>query len=87
MTNNTPDHDTTDPGSEDTGAHVCRVRVHLGAAVASTAGLLDLLTAGLAEDDRHQTHQNARAAGLPAGLPAGMPDEHGDHNVSDGGGS
>ena len=74
----TPDHDTSDPGSEDTGEHVCRVRGHLGDAVASTAGLLDLLTAGLAEDDRHTAHQNARAAALP--------DEHGDHNVSDGGG-
>ena len=77
----TPDHSTSDPGSEDTAAHVCRVRGHLGDALSSTAGLLDLLTAGLTEDDRrtaHQAHQAARAAGLP--------DEHGDHNVSDGGG-
>ena len=78
----TPDHPTSDPGSEDTSEHVYRVRGHIGDAVASTASLLDLLTAGLAEDDRHtahQAHQNTVAAGLP--------DEHGDHNVSDGGGS
>ncbi len=75
----TPDHSTSDPGSDTTAAHVSRVRGHLGDAVSSTAGLLDLLTAGLAEDDRHTAHQNTRAAG--------MPDEHGDHNVSAGGGS
>ena len=43
--------------------------------MSSTADQLDLLTAGLAEDDRHTAHQ-----------AAGLPDEHGDHNVSDGGG-
>ena len=75
----TPDHSTTGPGSEDTGEHVCRVRGHLGDAVSSTAGLLDLLTAGLAEDDRHTAHQAHQAAELTG--------EHGDHNVSYGGGS
>ena len=75
----TPDQPTSDSGSEDTAAHVCRVRGHLGDAVSSTTGLIDLLTAGLAEDDRHTAHQNTVAAGLP--------DEHDDHNVSDGGGS
>ena len=62
----TPDHSTSDPGSDTTAEHVCRVRGHLGDAVASTAGLLDLLTAGLAKDDRHRAHQAhlaARAAG------------------------
>ena len=78
----TPDHDTSDPGSDTPAEHVCRVRGHLGDAVASTAGLLDLLTAGLAEDDRQQTHQNAQAAGLPD-----EHDEHDEHDVSDGGGS
>ena len=78
----TPDH-ATDPGSEDTAEHVCRVRGHLGDAVSSTAGLIDLLTAGLAEDDRHTAHQNAQAAELPAGLPGELRDSNG----LDGGGS
>ena len=81
----TPDHSTSDPGSEDTAAHVCRVRGHLGDALSSTAGLLDLLTAGLAEDDRHTAYQNAQAAELPD--EHGEHDEHDDHNGLDGGGS
>ena len=72
----TPDHATTDPGSDNTAQCVSRVRGHIGDAVSSTAGLIDLLTAGLAEDDRHTAHQNAQAAELPAGLP----DEHGEHD-------
>ena len=78
----TPDHDASDPGSDNTAQCVSRVRGHIGDAVSSTAGLLDLLTAGLAEDDRHTAHQAHQAH-----QATGLPDEHGDHNVSDGGGS
>lgn len=41
----------TDP----TEPPVSRVRGHIGAAAASTSDLLDLLTLGLAEHDRHST--------------------------------
>lgn len=36
-----------------TPPHLSRVRGQIGAAAASTSDLLDLLTAGLAEDERH----------------------------------
>jgi len=52
-----PDH-----GADTTPAHISRVRGQIGDAAASTSDLLDLLTAGLAEDDRHPGDQTTRAA-------------------------
>ncbi len=45
----TPEH----PSAPDPAGHVSRVRAEVGAAAATTSDLLDLLTAGLAEDDEH----------------------------------
>lgn len=49
----------------DPAPHVSRVRGQVAAAAASAGDLLDLLSAGLAEDDRHTT------SGPP---PAAVPD-------------
>ena len=52
-----PDH-----GADTTPAHILRVRGQIGDAAASTSDLLDLLTAGLAEDDA-----------CPSGIPSITP--------------
>lgn len=44
---------TTNPDHHPPADHVSRVRGQIGAAAACSSDLLDLLTAGLAEDDRH----------------------------------
>jgi len=58
----------TDPT---TPPHISRVRAQIGAAAAATSDLLDLLTAGLAEDDRHTPPDPAPAAGDQGGPEGG----------------
>ncbi len=54
----TPEH----PSAPDRAGHVSRVRAQIGAAAAATSDLLDLLTAGLAEDDEHTPDDPASEA-------------------------
>jgi len=80
----TPDHRPGAPDDHPGAEHVSRVRGQIGAAAASTRDLLDLLTAGLAEDERHTRSGQPPATSHDRNE---RDDEAGDSHSRDGGGS